>query len=101
MGTPVLSSTGARIGTLEHVLEVRDLDLFDGIVVATQHGVRFIDADRVTRITQPYPEVAALACLIIETSADAGDARTSTPQDWSKSSSAAGSLTRAMTVVIL
>lgn len=56
LGTPVLGSTGARIGTLEHVLEVRDLDLFDGIVVATHHGVRFIDADRVTRITRSHLE---------------------------------------------
>lgn len=56
LATPVLSSTGARIGTLEHVLEVRDLDLFDGIVVATRHGVRFIDADRVTLITVSHVE---------------------------------------------
>jgi hypothetical protein len=54
LGTPVLSSTGARIGTLEHVLEVRELDLFDGIVVATHHGLRFIDARRVTRITRGH-----------------------------------------------
>jgi hypothetical protein len=52
LGTPVLSRTGSRIGTLEHVLEVPDLDLFDGIVIATHHGLRFIDADRVTRITR-------------------------------------------------
>ena len=56
LGTPVLSSSGARIGTLEHVLEVPDLDLFDGIVVATHHGLRFIDADRVTRITRSHLE---------------------------------------------
>jgi hypothetical protein len=51
-GTPVLTATGARIGTLEHVLEVPDLDLFDGIVIATHHGLRFIDAERVVRITR-------------------------------------------------
>lgn|SRR5215469_1985529 len=56
LGTPVLSSTGTRIGTLEHVLDVPDLDLFDGIVVATHHGVRFVDADRVTRITRSHLE---------------------------------------------
>lgn len=56
LGTPVLSSTSAKIGTLEHVLEVRDLDLFDGIVVATHHGVRFIEADHVTRITRSHVE---------------------------------------------
>ena len=37
-GTPVLTSDGTEIGTLEHVLEVSDLDLFDGIVVATSGG---------------------------------------------------------------
>ena len=54
LGTPVLTSAGARIGTLEHVLEVPDLDLFDGIVVATHHGLRFVGADHVTRITRSH-----------------------------------------------
>jgi hypothetical protein len=46
-GTPVLSSTGTQIGTLEHVLEVPELDVFDGIVIATKAGLRFIDAGHV------------------------------------------------------
>jgi hypothetical protein len=50
-GTPVLTSTGTQIGTLEHVLEVPELDVFDGIVIATSQGLRFIDADKVGRIT--------------------------------------------------
>lgn len=53
-GTPVLSSSGTRIGTLEHVLEVSDLDLFEGIVIATHHGLRFIDADHVGQITTTH-----------------------------------------------
>jgi hypothetical protein len=53
-GTPVLSSTGTRIGTLEHVLEVPEVDVFDGIVIATDGGLRFIDADRVQVITRSY-----------------------------------------------
>jgi len=51
-GTPVLSSTGTEIGTLEHVLEVPELDVFDGIVIATGAGLRFIDADDVQQITR-------------------------------------------------
>jgi hypothetical protein len=51
-GTPVLSSTGTEIGTLEHVLQVPEVDVFDGIVIATQAGLRFIDADNVQRITR-------------------------------------------------
>jgi hypothetical protein len=53
-GTPVLSSAGTEIGTLEHVLEVPQLDVFDGIVVATKGGLRFIDADCVQRITRSH-----------------------------------------------
>ena len=53
-GTPVLSRSGTTIGTLEHVLEVPELDVFDGIVIATDGGLRFIDADLVHQITLSY-----------------------------------------------
>jgi hypothetical protein len=53
-GTPVLTSDGTEIGTLEHVLEVPDLDLFDGIVVATGDGLRFVDADQIGVITASH-----------------------------------------------
>ena len=53
-GTPVLSSSGATIGTLEHVLEVPEVDVFDGIVIATDGGLRFIDADQVLEITRSH-----------------------------------------------
>jgi hypothetical protein len=51
-GTPVLASTGTQIGTLEHVLQVPEVDVFDGIVIATDDGLRFIDADLVLQITR-------------------------------------------------
>lgn len=51
-GTPVLSSAGTQIGTLEHVLEVPEVDVFDGIVITTRDGLRFVDADDVQRITR-------------------------------------------------
>ena len=54
VGTPVLSTSGAQIGTLEHVLEIPDLDLFDGIVIATHAGLRFIDADQIREITRSH-----------------------------------------------
>ncbi len=52
LGTPVVSTSGTQIGTLEHVLEVPELDVFDGFVIATSGGLRFIDADHVRRITR-------------------------------------------------
>jgi hypothetical protein len=33
------------------VLAEDDLDLFDGIVVATEHGIVFVDADQIGQIT--------------------------------------------------
>jgi len=54
VGTPVLSTTGTEIGTLEHVLQVPEVDVFDGLVVATSAGLRFIDADHVGKITRSH-----------------------------------------------
>jgi hypothetical protein len=53
-GTPVLASTGSEIGKLEHVLQVPELDIFDGIVIGTHEGLRFVPADDVTQITRGH-----------------------------------------------
>jgi hypothetical protein len=50
-GTQVLSSQGDVIGTVERVLDIPDLDLFDGIVIETPDGDRFVDRDQISRIT--------------------------------------------------
>ena len=51
VGTPVQSSEGHRFGTVEHVLQDPELDLFDGIVISTARGLRFVDRDRIREIT--------------------------------------------------
>ena len=48
-GVPVLTATGHEIGTLEHVLQIPEEDLFDGLVVATKDGLRFECKSRVKR----------------------------------------------------
>jgi hypothetical protein len=50
-GTPVLTTTGTEIGIVEHVLADSSLDLFDGLVVKTSAGLRFVTADQVRLIT--------------------------------------------------
>ncbi|HEY7044247.1 MAG TPA: hypothetical protein VH419_11315 [Nocardioidaceae bacterium] len=50
-GTPVRSSDGVVVGTVERVLDIPDLDLFDGIVIETSQGIRFVDRDHIARIT--------------------------------------------------
>lgn len=49
-GTAVRSSDGQEFGTVEAVLQVEEVDVFDGIVVKTARGSRFVDADRVGSI---------------------------------------------------
>jgi hypothetical protein len=82
-GLPVVTRSGEQFGVVEHVLEVPELDLFDGIVVYTGPGLgairphggpggealaraellrlghlrgwlRFVDADQVAAITPGY-----------------------------------------------
>lgn len=50
-GTPVLNSAGTAFGTVEHVLQIPELDEFDGIVVSTKKGLRFVDRDQIAGIT--------------------------------------------------
>ena len=53
-GTPVQSSDGQQFGTVEAVLVVEDVDVFDGIVVDTSDGSRFVDADHAGVLTTSY-----------------------------------------------
>jgi len=60
-GTDVVDTDGGSIGTVEHVLQEPDLDLFDGIVIATSAGIRFVDRDQITSITTTSVETSLSA----------------------------------------
>jgi hypothetical protein len=51
-GTPVRSSDGIEVGTVRRVLENARENIFDGIVLDTRDGKRFVDAPEVARIAQ-------------------------------------------------
>jgi hypothetical protein len=51
IGTPVVSASGAELGTVAHVLADEHLDFFDGLVIRTHHGIRFVDRDSIDAIT--------------------------------------------------
>jgi hypothetical protein len=51
-GTVVHTSDGDLLGTVDQVLDNVREDIFDGIVVRTSRGERFVDAPEVARITQ-------------------------------------------------
>ena len=49
-GTPVQTTDGYQIGTVKKVMIVHEKHLFDGIVVKTPAGDRFVDAPEVYEI---------------------------------------------------
>jgi hypothetical protein len=50
-GTPVFTSDGQQLGTVAKVLDNLREHIFDGIVVTTSDGKRFVDAPEVDTIT--------------------------------------------------
>jgi hypothetical protein len=54
LGVPLLSSSGKQFGTLAKVLEIPSEDLFDGVIVKTHNGRRFVDRDQIAEITTEY-----------------------------------------------
>jgi hypothetical protein len=61
-GTAVVTTSGTEFGTVEHVLVVPELDLFDGLAIKTHHhGLRFVDRDQITDIT-----TAAVHCTVTD-----------------------------------
>jgi sporulation protein YlmC with PRC-barrel domain len=51
-GTRVVTADGVELGTVEQVLDNVRENIFDGIVVGTAAGTRFVDAPEVARITE-------------------------------------------------
>jgi hypothetical protein len=50
-GVPVHTADGVKLGTVHRVLDNAREHIFDGIVVTTPSGRRFVDAPEVARIT--------------------------------------------------
>jgi len=51
-GVPVYASDGAQLGKVHRVLDNAREHIFDGIVIDTEAGRRFVDAPEVGRITR-------------------------------------------------
>jgi hypothetical protein len=66
-GVPVVAADGVEVGRVDRVLDNAREHIFDGIVIRTDDGRRFVDAPEVARITNrrvtltiPAAGVAAL-----------------------------------------
>ena len=53
-GTPVQTSDGDQFATVQAVLVDEKVSVFDGIVVTTPDGTRFVDADHIGSIYTTY-----------------------------------------------
>src|SRR3954452_24336636 len=53
-GTPVQTSDGNQFATVEAVLVDEKVSVFDGVVVQTAEGKRFVDADQIGSIHTTY-----------------------------------------------
>ncbi len=53
-GTPVQTSGGDQFATVQAVLVDEKVSVFDGIVVQTSEGTRFVDADQIGSIYTSY-----------------------------------------------
>jgi hypothetical protein len=51
-GTPVRSADGVQLGTVRRAQEAKRENIFDGIVIETRDGLRFVDAPEVARIAE-------------------------------------------------
>ncbi|HWE54927.1 MAG TPA: hypothetical protein VG435_05415 [Acidimicrobiales bacterium] len=51
VGTPVVTASGTEFATVHHVLQVPELDVFDGLSVKTRDGLRFVDRDQIDTIS--------------------------------------------------
>jgi hypothetical protein len=65
-GTPVRSSDGVQVGTVRRVQDNAREHIFDGIVIDTPDGRRFVDAPEVARIFER-------AVILTITAAEAGE----------------------------
>ena len=48
--TPVYSSDGAKLGQVKRVLADAEADIFDGLIVDTRDGDRFVDGPNVSEL---------------------------------------------------
>jgi Mrp family chromosome partitioning ATPase len=60
-GTPVRSVDGVELGKVRRVQEAKRENIFDGIVIDTPKGIRFVDAPEVARIAEKVVTVTFVA----------------------------------------
>jgi len=63
-GVPVWSSDEQQVGTVQQVLAAPEEDIFDGIMVATDDGLRYIEGSEVREIYERGVELSVRAVVV-------------------------------------
>jgi hypothetical protein len=71
-GVAVHASDGAQVGTVQRVRDNEREHIFDGIVIATPAGRRFVDAPEVARIAERRVTLTITAAEVAELPEDRG-----------------------------
>jgi hypothetical protein len=71
-GVPVHAADGPQVGTVHRVLDNEREHIFDGIVLATPEGRRFVDAPEVARIAERRVTLTITAAEAAELPEDRG-----------------------------
>jgi hypothetical protein len=71
-GTPVRDADGVQVGTVRRVLENTRENIFDGIVIDTREGKRFVDAPEVARVAERWVTLTITGDEVSQLSAPGG-----------------------------
>lgn len=63
-GVPVWSSDGVDVGTVREVLAAEDADIFDGVLVDTADGVKYVEAAEIAEIFERGIELTVRAIVV-------------------------------------
>ena len=63
-GVPVWSSDDQQVGTVQQVLAAPEEDIFDGIIVTTDDGPRFVEGADVAEIFERGVELGVRAIVV-------------------------------------
>lgn len=81
-GVPVHAADGPQVGTVHRVLDNAREHIFDGIVVATPEGRRFVDAPEVARIAERRVTLTITAAEAATLPAEGGPAKRTASRWW-------------------
>jgi hypothetical protein len=89
-GTPVVASGGEPVGTVKEVIAAAEQDIFEGLIVDTEQGARYVDEEAIGDIYERHVvlKLDQRACQSLPEPDPAPAAMSVTPDDVSEGKTA-------------